>query len=235
MATKVNFSYAFQPIVDVDNKVPYYYEALIRGLNNEPPTNVFAQISRVSFADFDQEARERAIKLAVQLGLKYDLSLNFLPSSLSAGNYLDRTIAALKENDFKTNQLIIEITESEIIHHHHDFLYGINKCRSQGIKIAIDDFGAGYSGLNLLVNCQPDIIKLDIQLIRKIDSHGPKQAVVRAILEVCTELGIDVIAEGVETLPEYNWLKQQGIYLFQGYLFAKPGFECLPSVSYPET
>ncbi|WP_419418923.1 EAL domain-containing protein [Legionella sp. D16C41] len=234
MASKVKFSYAFQPIVDVVNKIPFSYEALIRGINNEPPTNVFAHVSRISFPDFDQEAREFAIGLAARLGLNCNLNLNFLPNSLAENKYIDKTIATLIENHFKPEQLIIEITESEFIHYHSDFFYGVNQCRRKGIRIAVDDFGAGYSGLNLLVNFQPEFIKLDMQLIRKIDTHGPRQAVVRAILEVCTALGIDVIAEGVETLAEYNWLKKQGISLFQGYLLARPGFECLPSISYPE-
>lgn len=233
MATPIKFSYAFQAIVDIVNQVPYSYEALIRGLNNEPPTTIFARISSICMADFDQTAREVAIALAAKLGA-HKINLNFLPSSLSVSQYLEKTIAVLEKNHLNPNQLIIEITESEIIHHQNDFLNSINLCRSAGIKIAVDDFGAGYSGLNLLVNFQPDIIKLDMQLIRKIDAHGPRQAVIKAILEVCTALGIDVIAEGVETLPEYLWLKEQGICLFQGYLFSRPSFECLSPVNYPD-
>jgi EAL domain-containing protein (putative c-di-GMP-specific phosphodiesterase class I) len=73
-----------------------------------------------------------------------------------------------------------------------------------------------------------------MKLIRGIERHGPRQAIVRAINQICFELGIDVIAEGVETEMEYAWLASQGIHLYQGYLFAKPGFESLPSVHYPE-
>ena len=100
--------------------------------------------------------------------------------------------------------------------------------------MAIDDFGAGYSGLNLLADFQPDQIKLDMKLIRGIEWHGPRQAIVRAINQICLDLGIDVIAEGVETELEYAWLASQGIHLYQGYLFAKPGFESFPKVHYPE-
>ncbi|MGQ3890065.1 EAL domain-containing protein [Legionella sp. CNM-1927-20] len=234
MTQKVDFSYAFQPIVDIINRVSYSYEALIRGPNNEPPTSIFAQVSRVSFPDFDQHAREFAIKLAVQLGLNCNINLNFLPNSLSAGNYIDKTLATLKENQLNPNQLTIEVPESEIIHHQQDFLYSVRQCRSKGVRIAIDDFGAGYSGLNLLLNLQPDFIKLDMQLIRKIDTHRSRQAVVKAILEVCRELNIHVIAEGVENLSEYIWLAKQGISLFQGYLLSKPGFECLPAITFPD-
>ena len=100
--------------------------------------------------------------------------------------------------------------------------------------MAIDDFGAGYSGLNLLTDFQPDQIKLDMKLIRGIEHHGPRQAIVHAIDQVCRDLGIDVIAEGVETAEEYAWLANEGVQLFQGYLFAKPAFESFPPVHYPE-
>ena len=69
--------------------------------------------------------------------------------------------------------------------------------------------------------------------MRGIERHGPRQAIVRAVIQVCADLGVDVIAEGVETLAEYLWFSEQGVRLFQGFLFARPGFECLPSVQYP--
>ena len=85
----------------------------------------------------------------------------------------------------------------------------------------------------MLANFQPDHIKLDLTLVRGIESHGPRQAIVRAIGQVCNDLGIDVIAEGVETEGEYTWLAAEGVRLFQGYLFAKPAFESFPLVHYP--
>lgn len=103
-------------------------------------------------------------------------------------------------------------------------------CRS-GTVIAIDDFGAGYSGLNLLADIQPDWIKLDMYLLRNIEQHGARQSIVKAICSVCLDLGIDVLAEGVETLEELRFLEKLDISLYQGYFFAKPGFETLPTVS----
>jgi len=70
-------------------------------------------------------------------------------------------------------------------------------------------------------------------LMRGIESNGPRQAIVRAIASVCVDLGIDLMAEGVETLDEFQWLKDEGIRLFQGYLFAKPGFASLPPAEFP--
>ena len=72
-----------------------------------------------------------------------------------------------------------------------------------------------------------------MHLVRGIESRGPRQAIVRAVAQACGDLGIDVIAEGVETVAEYEWFVQHGVRLFQGYLFAKPGFECFPDVTFP--
>jgi EAL domain-containing protein (putative c-di-GMP-specific phosphodiesterase class I) len=109
----------------------------------------------------------------------------------------------------------------------------VNEIRARGVKVAIDDFGAGHSGLNLLANFQPDMVKLDMELVRDISRSGPRQAIVRAIIQVCFDLGIDFIAEGVECNDELRWFEDQGVTLFQGYLFARPAFEALPPVHFP--
>ncbi len=112
------------------------------------------------------------------------------------------------------------------------FARAIDEYRVLGVKVAIDDFGAGYAGLNLLADFQPDLIKIDMNLVRGIRSRGPRQAIVRAILQACGDLGIDVVAEGVESSDEYRWFREEGVRLFQGYLFARPGFQLLPEVTY---
>ena len=129
-------------------------------------------------------------------------------------------------------RVVLEVLEGAIIDDHAHFRERINTYRGIGVKVAIDDFGAGYSGLNLLADFQPDLVKLDMKLIGGISHHGPRQAIVRAITAICFDLGIDIIAEGVETEEEYAWLASQGVRLFQGYFFAKPGFESFPPVHY---
>lgn len=105
--------------------------------------------------------------------------------------------------------------------------------RAVGLRTAIDDFGAGYAGLNLLAEFLPDMIKLDMSLIRDVERKGPRQAIIRGVRQTCQDLGIDIIAEGVETPSEYAWLRDEGITLFQGRLFAHPAFEQLPPASFP--
>lgn len=223
------FSYAFQPIVDISTRQPISYEALIRGPKGESAYQVLNNVPKEHIHHFDTLTRVAAIEHAARLKLHCDLNLNLLPRSLLSSTVaIDTTIEAAIRSNFSLDRIVIEVTEGEIIDDHQRFAQLINTYRSMGLKIAIDDFGAGYSGLNLLANFQPDQIKIDMLLLRNIETNGPRQAIVKAIANVCLDLGIDVIAEGVETFNEFEWLKMQNIQYFQGYLFAKPGFEELP-------
>jgi blue light- and temperature-responsive anti-repressor len=230
-----SFSYAYQPIVDVLTHEVFSYEGLIRGANNEPAYRVLGSIDAATKYQFDQASRIAAIELAARLGLQTHINLNILPGSLFSPDVsIDVTLAAASQCGLPIERLILEVTESEAIADHTKFAGLLNSYRGMGLKVAIDDFGAGVSGLNLLADFQPDQIKIDMNLVRGIERDGPRQAIVRAILQVCEDLGIDVIAEGVESAQEYTWFASQGVRLFQGYLFAKPGFEQFPAVQYPD-
>jgi EAL domain-containing protein (putative c-di-GMP-specific phosphodiesterase class I) len=191
-------------------------------------------VSADRLLEFDQKARIEAIGMAVRLGIVSRLNLNFMPQSLHSRAAILTTLEAADRFHLPINRLVLEVTEGAVIDDQAQFAEVINEYRGLGLKVAIDDFGAGYSGLNLLTDFQPDQIKLDMKLVRGIEHHGPRQAIVRAIDQVCRDLGIDVIAEGVETVEEYAWLANEGVRLFQGYLFAKPAFESFPPVHYPE-
>ncbi len=234
MQTKIpDFSFAFQPIVDVELGEIVSYEALIRGLNNEPAYEILQQLSGDDLYLFDQELRIKAISLASKLNMHCNLNLNLLPRGLELSNSaISSTMEAAFQHNISPSRITLEVTEGEIIHDYKSFVNAIDAYRGLGVKISIDDFGAGYSGLNLLAEFQPDNIKLDMALIRNVETSGPKQAIIRGIIRTCNDLGIEILAEGVETLEEYYWLHDEGIRLFQGYLFAKPGFEHLPSAFY---
>ena len=94
-------------------------------------------------------------------------------------------------------------------------------------EIAIDDLGAGYAGLSSFTQLEPDVAKLDMSLVRGIDTDTRRRSIVRSMKQLCSELGILVVAEGVETVAERDTLDDLGCDLLQGYLFAKPcrGFE----------
>lgn len=100
-----------------------------------------------------------------------------------------------------------------------------------GFGTALDDFGAGYAGLNLLARFQPDLIKIDMDLIRHIDMERAKAAIVASVSRLAADLGITVIAEGIETDAELRALRELGINLIQCYLLAKPAFKTLPQIT----
>jgi EAL domain-containing protein (putative c-di-GMP-specific phosphodiesterase class I) len=103
-----------------------------------------------------------------------------------------------------------------------------------GFGTALGDFGAGHAGLNLLARFQPDIIKLDMELIRGLESSLPRRIIIDAVLKMCASLGVTVIAEGIETDAELDALRTLGVRYIQGFLFAKPAFEQLPVVMLPD-
>ena len=227
-------SFAFQPIADISARNVFAYEALARGKKGEPAGSVFANIPSGELHAFDHAARMAAVKLAARLDLKEKISLNVMPGCIeSMPDCLDLLLECATQSGLSPGQLMLEITEGEAIQRPKEFSQLLNRYRAQGVRLAIDDFGAGYSGLNLLAYFQPDLIKLDMHLVRDIDHAGPRQAIARAVLQVCDDLGIEVIAEGVETIGEYSWFRRVGVRLFQGYLLARPAFEALVRPVFP--
>ncbi len=227
------FTFAFQPVIDAATGVLYSQEALVRGLDGQSAGAVFKAIDSALLSEADRAFCIGAIELAAELGLASTINLNVMPSSL--GRSPEAIAALLKTAErvgIAAELLLLEITESEIIVDLKAFAKIVNEYRCLGLKFAIDDFGAGYAGLNLLAEFQSDVVKVDMHLVRGIDSRGPRQAIVRGIARTCMDLGIDIIAEGVETKEEFYWFMDEGITLFQGYLFAKPAFRTLASSFY---
>ena len=228
------FSFAYQPIVDAEARRAFAFEALVRGPGGEPAMSVLSQLQGDALHLFDRDARVAAVRLAQRLGLDCLLSLNFMPGSLySLPDAIDTLLDAAETAGMSPATVLLEVTEGEIIHDARSFAERINVYRARGLRLAIDDFGAGYSGLNLLADFQPDAIKLDMRLVRGIDAHGPRQAIVRALIQACDDLGIEVIAEGVETREEFAWFRDRGVRLYQGYLFGRPSFETLAAPIWP--
>jgi EAL domain-containing protein (putative c-di-GMP-specific phosphodiesterase class I) len=132
---------------------------------------------------------------------------------------------------FPLERIIFEVTEGERIEDGPWFAEILREYKRCGFKTAIDDFGAGYAGMKLLADFQPDMIKIDMDLIRNIQADRARQAIVRSLVRLCEEMAIQVIAEGIETPAERDWLYDSGIHLMQGYLFAKPAFRSVAVVA----
>lgn len=227
---------AFQPIVNVTTETVFAYEALVRGRDGSGAGAVLAQVSTENRYGFDQLCRTTAIEMAAHLEMAQagaNLSINFLPNAVYEPRACIRvTLAAAMRTGFPLNRIIFEFTEDEAVDADH-LLNILRAYRAMGFKTAIDDFGAGYAGLGLLSRFQPDIVKLDMALIRGIDTDKVRFTIVRNTLNMLRDLGIEPVCEGVETLAEYETLRDLDVSLMQGYLLAKPEIAALPVVSWP--
>ena len=226
-----SFDYAFQPIVDFRQRRIYAHEALVRGPSGEPAATVLARVHPGNVYVFDQACRMKAVECAARLQMRELLSINFIANAVRDPRHCIRsTFAAARAHHFPIEQIVFEVTEGEKVEDSGHLVEIFNAYREYGFTTAIDDFGAGYSGLNLLSEFQPDVIKIDMELVRDIDSKAPRQVIVRAVTAMCAELGIRVLAEGVETRAERDFLFDAGIDLMQGYYFCRPVFQGLGTV-----
>lgn len=231
-AVDFEFDYAYQPIVDVSNRSIYAHEALVRGPGGESAASVLAQVKPNNVYSFDQACRVKAVAGAARLGMREMLSINFLPNAVYRPEVCIRsTLAAARAHNFPIEQIIFEVTEGERVQDRAHLVNIFREYRRFGFQTAIDDFGAGYAGLNLLAEYQPDLIKIDMDLVRNIDTSVPRQVIVRAIATMCGELGIRVLAEGIETRAERDFLASAGVTLMQGYWFCKPVFQGLGQIT----
>jgi EAL domain-containing protein (putative c-di-GMP-specific phosphodiesterase class I) len=222
------FVFAYQPIVELGAQKIYAHEALVRGPNGESAYSVLSQVNDNNRYAFDQACRVAAIKGAAALNLQGYLSINFLPNAVYRPEACIRsTFDAAKLYGFPTERIIFEVTEGEQIQDRPHLVNIFKEYRRFGFQTAIDDFGAGYAGLNLLAEYQPHIVKIDMELVRGIDSSIAKQAIVRGIVAICRDLDITVLAEGIETASERDCLRGAGIDLMQGYLFSKPALQAI--------
>lgn len=231
------FTMAFQPIVDVEAGRVFAYEALVRGSKGESAWTVLSQVSEANRYSFDQNCRVKAISLASKLGLKNTgalLSINFMPGAVySPAACIKLTLNTARKFDFPLDRLMFEITEAEEVRDRQHLRAIAEEYVRWGFKMALDDFGAGYCGLNLLADIPIQVIKLDKELTSNLHQRPAAMVIVRAMVELSAKLGCDLIAEGVEALEEFSAIRACGVRLMQGYLLAKPAFEALPAFTLP--
>ena len=236
-AQDFDIAMAFQPIVDIETGLPFAFEALVRGSNGEGAGEVLDSVTPENRYAFDQRCRVAAIEGAVAAGiLETDarLSINFLPNAVySPVACIRLTLQTAQKTGFPTNRLIFEFTENENMADTNHVKNIVDAYQKMGFGTAIDDFGAGHAGLALLAAFQTDYIKLDMDLVRGLDASMPRRMIVAGVIRIAKSLGITVIAEGIETMQEYDALRALGVRYIQGYLLARPGFQSLPSVALP--
>jgi len=212
----------YQPIVSCASRTVVAYEALLR--SNEPslpgPAAVLDAAERLSRVhDVGRRVRDLAIPVIKGLPPGVRLFLNLHPIDL-----LDDTLLAV-DSPFAlvADRVTLEVTERSSLDRLRDVRARITSLRAVGYRFALDDFGAGFGGLTSFTVLEPDVVKLDMALIRGIEREPTKQTLVRTMAHMCQELGVSVVAEGVETPGERDELVRAGCGLMQGYLFARPG------------
>jgi EAL domain-containing protein (putative c-di-GMP-specific phosphodiesterase class I) len=226
-----SFTMAFQPIVDIDSAEVYAYEALVRPTGGGGAADILSQINEETRYSFDQACRVKAIELASRLEMDAILSINFLPNAVyQPAACLQKTFEAAERAQFPVHHLMFEVTENEPLRDVGHLQSIFKEYKRHGMITAIDDFGAGHAGLNMLADFQPDVLKIDMALTRSIHTDEVRTKIARAIVGLCGDLHISVIAEGIETIDEAVALRALGIRLFQGYLFARPVMEQLPLI-----
>ncbi len=213
---------AFQPIVDTTTKKVFAYEALMR--SKEPslphPGAVLDAAERLDRLP-DLGRRVRALSAAAFEGAPDD-ALLFV--NLHTRDLLDPSLFEASSPLTKlAERVVLEITERAAIDDVKDIQGRVSVLRFHGFRIAIDDLGAGYAGLSSFVALEPDFVKLDMSLVRNVHESPIRQRLVGSMASLCRDMGMSVIAEGVEVPAEYECIKGFGCKLHQGYLFAKPG------------
>jgi len=229
-----DFTMAFQPIVDLQTGGALAYEALVRGRDGEGAQTILDRVTPENRYAFDQQCRIKAIQVAVAAGLldgPARLSINFLPNAVySPLACIQLTLKTASARGLPTDRLIFEFTENEEMADPAHVAGIVEAYRKMGFGTALDDFGAGHSGLSLLARFQPDAIKIDRELVRDLHASMPRRMIIESVKRMCDGLRIRVVAEGVERAEEVEALRALGIRYMQGFFFARPAFERLPAV-----
>lgn len=227
--------FAFQPIVEPSEGKISSLEALIRGNDGGSPEHFFNTLDQNKIYEVDLQTKAYAFALAEKLGIGgHKIAVNLLPMSLvNVPGAVEFLVTQIKKHGLQPEQVVVEVTENEMISGFNKFNSAIKQLRAEGIGLAIDDFGSGYAGLSLLTKFQPDKIKIDREIVSNIHLSGPKQAIVKSIVSCCTDLEITLVAEGIEKMEEWCWLESAGIRRFQGFLFARPQLNGVGDISWP--
>jgi EAL domain-containing protein (putative c-di-GMP-specific phosphodiesterase class I) len=213
---------AFQPILRAGDHSVFGYEALLR--TEEPtlirPDLVVDAAERLSsLPRLGRKVRELAATAMLRADPNAALFINLHPLDLADEQLFD-AMAPLSQI---ASRVILEVTERAAIEQVDAVERRVSQLRERGFRIAVDDLGAGYAGLSSFALLEPEIVKLDVSLLRDIDQSPVKQKLVASMTTLCKDMGFLVVAEGIETRAERDCVVALGCDLLQGFLFARPG------------
>jgi EAL domain-containing protein (putative c-di-GMP-specific phosphodiesterase class I) len=212
---------AYQPLVRWSNRTVFGYEALVRSSHPvlSRPDLLLAAAERLErLPDLGRRIREQVLLNTALLPAHFSVFVNLHPSDLLDESLNDPDSAFV----MNSARFVLEITERAHLDDIPDARERVGALRLSGFRIAIDDLGAGHAGLASISQLEPEIVKLDMSLVRNVHNEPIKARLVRSIVGTCREMGFEIIAEGVETPHERDALVELGCDLMQGYLFARP-------------
>ena len=229
------YTFGFQPVIDPSSRKIISYEAKMRASDGQSPLKFFAGLQRDEIYHIDLVSKQKALRMASHLQLHNStLILRLLPMTLVKNpDAVSFLIQAIEENGFVPQQIIISISEDSVVNEDEAFTREVMKLKKSGVRLAIDNFGAGMAGLLLLTRTQPEVVIVDGDMLRDVHKNGPKQAINQSIIKICHSLEIQVIASGITQVEEWSWLRLAGIKAFQGDLFAKVSPRKLPIINWP--
>jgi EAL domain-containing protein (putative c-di-GMP-specific phosphodiesterase class I)/GGDEF domain-containing protein len=217
----------YQPVVDLHERRIVGYEALTR-----VPRTLFDPIELLFKAAHDNDAvwtlerlcRKKALENLPPLDKDQLVFLNIEPDSIHDPELRDLTFESLLEGaGLEPTQVVLEVTERSAVKDFAAFRQTLQHVRERGLRLAMDDVGAGYAGLQAIAEIAPDFIKVDINLVRDVHTHRIKRELIATIRRFAASTGIDLVAEGVESPEELESLMEVGVRHAQGFLFARPG------------
>lgn len=211
---------AFQPIVRANGDL-FGFEALMRSrepLLPHPGAVLDAAERLIELPRLGRRIRQLSLSALEYAPEGCHLFLNLHPQDLLD----DELYSLLEANPAASKRLVLELTERASMDAVHGVRERVQRLRQLGCQLAIDDLGAGYAGLASFVQLEPDIVKLDMSLVRDADKSPLKRKLIGSLTSVCHELGVLVVAEGIETAAERVVVADAGCQLAQGFLFGKP-------------
>jgi EAL domain-containing protein (putative c-di-GMP-specific phosphodiesterase class I) len=220
-------STVFQPIVDLRSRQVLGYEALSRGPAGsvyQMPLRLFAMAEEADLVfELDRKCRCRALAAATAIPARAKLFVNVFPSAMYDPEFQGAALVRLAQDQGLTpDRVVLEITERSAIENYDLFAEALAELTRFGFSIAVDDVGAGYSGLEKIAHLNPRYLKFDIELIRNIDSSYIRREMTRALKTFADSIGSTIIAEGIERDGELRTLLELGIQYGQGFLLGRP-------------
>ena len=211
---------AFQPVIRHDGGV-FAYEALVRSQHPElsTPYELFQAAERFDgVKELERRIRELIAVRVSELPPHVLVMVNVNPRTLTDEDFYSPASGLFQLRD----RVILEVTERDRLHEVPGAADGLARLRKAGYRVAVDDLGAGYAGLNSFALIMPDVVKFDMELIRNIDGSSTRRTLVRLMTDFCKEMEILTVAEGIETAQEFETVKALGCDLLQGFFIARP-------------